>query len=46
MVRRVDRQGEDLIWCRKMLRLCPTKNGAQIDELLRDGASGHKKRVR
>ena len=28
--RRVDRQGETLIWCRKVLGICKAENGTQI----------------
>ena len=30
MVRRMDRQGEVLIWCRKMLGICKTENGPKL----------------
>ena len=43
LVRRMDRQGEVLIRCRKMLWLCATKNGTKADELLQVGASRHKR---
>ena len=42
MVRRMDSQSEVLILVQKMLGLCETENGTQIDELLQAGASGHK----
>ena len=42
-VRRLDRQGEVLIWCRKMNRLCEAKDGTQVDGLLQAGESGHKR---
>ena len=42
MVRRMDRQREVLIWCRKCSP-CETENGTEIDELLQAGASGHKR---
>ena len=32
VVRRMDRQGEVVIWCRKMLGLCTTENGTKTDE--------------
>ena len=44
MVRRVERQGEILMWYRKcLLSLCETENGTEIDELLQAGASEHKR---
>ena len=43
MVRGVDRQGEVLIWCMKMLGTRETENGTQIEELLPARASGHQR---
>ena len=37
LVRRVDRQGEVLIWC----RLCEAESGTKIDVLLQAGVSRH-----
>ena len=42
-VRKLDRQGDLLIWCRKMHGLCEAKDGTQVDELLQAGESGHKR---
>ena len=41
MVRQISRR-EVLIWCRKMLGPCETKNATEIDELLQAGVSGRK----
>ena len=43
LVRRTDKQGEILIWCRKCSGTCETEIGIKIDELLQAGASGHKR---
>ena len=43
LVRRMDNQGEVLIWCRKMFGLCEAKNGTEIDDLLEAGAGGHQR---
>ena len=43
MVRRMDRQGEVLIWCRKCSGYARQKNGTKTDELLQAGANGHTK---
>ena len=43
LVRRVDRQGEVLIRCRKCSALCEAKNGTEIDELLQAAASRHER---
>ena len=43
MVRRMDRHGEVLIWCRKMFRICEAKNGTKIYEVLQAVASGHQR---
>ena len=43
MVRRRNRQGEVVIWCRKMFWLCATKNGTKTDELLQAAGNGHKR---
>ena len=43
MVRRMDRQGEVLIWCGEMFSICEAKNGTEIDEVLQAGASGHQR---
>ena len=42
-VRKLDRQGDLLIWCRKMHGLCEAKDGTQVYELLQAGESGHKR---
>ena len=39
VVRRMDRQGEVLIWCRKCW-ICEAKNGTLTDELLKPDAMG------
>ena len=41
LLRRMDKQGEIFDMVQEMPRLCETENGAQIDELLQAGASGH-----
>ena len=43
MVRRVDKQGEVLIFVQKMLGMCETENGTKIDELLQAVASRHER---
>ena len=43
MVRRTDRQGEVLIWCRKCSGYSRQKMGRQVDEQLEAGASGHRR---
>ena len=43
MVGRMDRQGEVLILCRKVLGLCEAKTGTNIEELLQSGASRHQR---
>ena len=34
MVRRINRQGEVLTWCRKVFGKCEAKNGTKASELL------------
>ena len=34
LVRRMDRQGEVLIWCRKVFGICEAKNGTKESEML------------
>ena len=41
--RRMDRQGEGLIWCRTLRGPCETENGTEINEMLQAGASRHKR---
>ena len=43
MVRRIDRQGEDLTWCRKEFWIREAKNGTETDELLQTGTDGHQR---
>ena len=41
MVRRVDRHGEAVMWCRKVFGLCAAKTGTRIDEPIQAGGTGH-----
>ena len=43
LVRRMDRQGEVLIWCWKCSGYARQKNGTETDELLQAGTNGHQR---
>ena len=43
LVRRVDRQGQVLIWCKRCSGYARQKMGPKLMKLLQAGASGHKR---
>ena len=43
MVRRIDRNGEALIWCRKVFGLCAAASGTNIDESMQARENEHRR---
>ena len=43
LVRRMDRQGEVLIWCNKVFGIREAKNRTKTNELLQTGTDGHQR---